>query len=141
LPQRMQCGQSGDRQGCSLSVGDGLRQNCYRMTTTIHALGPGARGQDADNPSTRFGAASIRGSRLDDTGEIPTGAPTRLGNLQGAPRFAAVERYCSDSDTDLVAVGITQASLADGQPAGRGRVDDHGTNLLWHEHSPPIAIG
>ena len=111
------------------------------MAATIHALSPSSRWQDADDPGARFGTAPVGGGRLNSTGEIPTGTPARLGDLQGAPRFAAVERYCGDPDPDLVTVGITQADLADGQPAGHGRVDDHGTDLLRHGGSPPIAIG
>jgi hypothetical protein len=107
------------------------------MAATIHALGPGSRGQDADDLSACFGATTVAGSRFDDPGEIPAGAPAHLGDLQGTPRFAAVERYCGDPDTDLVAVGIAQADLADSQPAGHSRINDHGTDLLRHMFSPP----
>jgi hypothetical protein len=129
----MQRGQSGDRQGCGLSIANGLGQNRHSVAATIDPLGPGARGQDADNPSARFWTTAVGRSRLDNPGKIPAGAPTRLSDLQGAPRFAAVERYCGNPDLDLVTVGITQADLTDGQPAGHGRVDDDGSDLLRHE--------
>ena len=88
----MQCGQPGDRQGGGLGVADGLGQDGYSMAAAVDALGPGARGQDADDPSARFRATTVGGSGLDDPGKIPAGTPPRFGHLQGAPRFAAVQR-------------------------------------------------
>jgi hypothetical protein len=111
------------------------------MAATIHPLSPGSRGQDADDSSACFGATPVGGSPLDDPSEIPAGAPAHLGDLQGAPRFAAVKRYCGDPDTNLVSVGIAQADLADSQPAGHRRVNDHGTDLLRHKCCPLIAVG
>jgi hypothetical protein len=70
------------------------------------------------------------------TGEIPAGPPVGLGDLQGAPCFPAVERNRSDPEDDFVAVRIAQADLADRQPVGQRRIDNYGTDLLRHDHSP-----
>jgi len=73
--------------------------------------------------------------------KIPAGPPVRLGHLQGTPCFAAVERNRSDPDDDFVAVRIAQADFADRQPVGQRWIDNYGTDLLRHEHSPPVADG
>jgi hypothetical protein len=93
-------------------------------------------------PTTRvpgLGPLPSSGGRLDYPGEIPAGPPVRVGHLQGAPCFAAVERNRSDPDGDFVAVRIAQADFADRQPFGQRRIDNYGADLLWHDHSPPIA--
>jgi len=107
------------------------------MAATIHALGPGSRGQDADDLSACFGATTVAGSRFDDPGEIPAGAPAHLGDLQGTPRFAAVERYCGDPDTDLVARSGSRKPTSRIASLPHSRINDHGTDLLRHMFSPP----
>src|SRR5204862_500398 len=96
----------------------------------------GPRGRDADDASARFGPTASGGSCLDHCGEIPAGPPVGLGDLQGPPGFAAVERNRGDPDDNFIAVRIAQADLTDRQPVGRGRIDNYGTDLLRHQHSP-----
>src|SRR5271165_4852586 len=109
------------------------------MSAAVHSLGPGTRWQDADYARARSGPAAVRGRSLGQPDKIPAGTPSRLGLLHGAPRLAAVERNRGHPDRYLVAVGITQFDQFDGQSARRGRIDDNGTDLSRHEHSPASA--
>jgi hypothetical protein len=90
LAQRVQRGQSSNRQGGSLGIADRLGQGRHRVAATIHLLGSRTRGQNADDASARSGSAAIGGGRSDDPGKIPAGSSARFSNLQGAPRLAAV---------------------------------------------------
>src|SRR5205807_9098569 len=91
-----------------------------------------------DDPGARLRAAAIGCFGLDHPGEIPARPPARLGNLQGAPGLAAVQRDRGDPDADLVAVRVAQLDRLYRELTGEIRIDDHGTDRLRHARSPRI---
>ena len=121
LPQRMQCGEAGHRQGRRLRVAHAIGQHRDVLHRHANAFGPGAAQEIADDARAGRRATALLRGLLDHAGEIPARTRARLRLGDRALGLAAIERDRGDAHGDVGRRGRSQRCRLHGQPARRVR--------------------
>ena len=136
LSQRMQRGQTGNRERRRLRVSDRVRQRRDGMAWRSNALGPGAGRQHAYDARAGLRSSAIGCCLFDDAGKVPAGPRTCIRLRERTVDLAAVQRDRGDADRYIAARRWRQLDRLQGQLLTAGWINDDGAHCLSHNVSP-----